>query len=273
MSQVPLYDTLAADYDRFVNWEARLAHEMPFFLRLFKEHGVERVLDAACGTGHHAIALALQGYQVVGADLSAPMIERARRNAMRHHAAGAVTFAVAGLGGLATLGETFDAVLCLGNSLPHLLTASSVAGALADFATVLRPGGLLVIQNRNLDRVWAERQRFMPPQVHQEDGGEWIFVRFYDFHPATLTFNMLRLRRGSEGWVQDLESTQLRPIFQRDLILGLAEAGFGEVILYGDYAGSAFDARESGDLIAVAYRSRNQNSSNTPLSLGEQQPR
>ena len=255
MSQVPLYDTLAADYDRFVNWEARLRHEMPFFLRLFEEHGVERVLDAACGTGHHALALARQGYQVVGADLSAPMIERARQNAIRRVSATAdVTFTVAGLGEMASMGDTFDAVLCLGNSLPHLLTEQAVAGALVDFAAVLRPGGLLVIQNRNLDRVWAEHQRFMPPQVHQEDGGEWIFVRFYDFHPETLTFHMLRLSRGPQGWVQDVESTELRPIFQRDLGLGLAEAGFGPVTFYGDYQGSAFDARESGDLIAVACR-------------------
>jgi glycine/sarcosine N-methyltransferase len=253
MNQVPLYDALAADYDRFVHWEARLAHELPFFERLFQQHGVERVLDAACGTGQHAIALARRGYDVLGADLSAPMIERARQNAARHDAAD-VTFVVAGLGGLASLGERFDAVLCLGNSLPHLLTAAAVAGALADFAAVLRPGGLLVIQNRNLDRVWAEQERFMPPQVHHEDGQEWLFVRFYDFHPATLTFNMLCLRQGPQGWAQDIESTQLRPIFQCDLGQGLVEAGFAHVDFYGDYGGSAFDAQESGDLIAVAHK-------------------
>lgn len=250
MSQVPLYDDLAADYDRFVNWQARLAHEMPFFERLFREHGVERVLDAASGTGHHAIALARRGYEVVGADLSAPMIERARQNAS---AAGVdVAFAVAGLGELARLGESFHAVLCLGNSLPHLLSAAAVAEALVDFSAVLRPGGLLVIQNRNLDRVWAERQRFMPPQAAREEGQEWIFVRFYDFHQETLTFNMLRLRRGGDGWVQDAASTELRPIFQRDLGLGLAEAGFARVTFYGDYQRAPFDAGESGDLIAVA---------------------
>ena len=252
MSQVPLYDALAADYDRFVNWEGRLAHEMPFFERLFQQHGVQRVLDAACGTGHHAIELARRGYDVVGADLSAPMIERARQNGAT--AGVKAAFFVAGLGELARPGETFDAALCLGNSLPHLLTADEVAAALVDFANVLRPGGLLVIQNRNLDRVWAGQERFMPPQVHRSGEEEWIFVRFYDFHRTTLTFNMLRLRRGKDGWAQDAASTELRPIFQRDLGLGLAEAGFGQVLFYGDYEGSAFHVQESGDLIAVAQR-------------------
>jgi SAM-dependent methyltransferase len=250
---VPLYDALAVDYDRFVNWEGRLSHELPFFVSLFERHGVRRVLDAACGTGHHAIALAREGYRVVGTDLSAHMIARARENASAHGVE--AEFAVAGLGGYAALGQTFDAAICLGNSLPHLLSGAAVAEALADFAAVLQPGGLLVIQDRNFDRVWRERERFMPPQAHQESAGEWIFVRFYDFHEESLTFNMLRLRRTAEGWSQSIESTELRPIFAGDLVSTLASAGFDPVTLYGSYDGSPFDPAASGDLIAVAGRS------------------
>ena len=253
MSRVPLYDALAADYDRFVNWKARLAYELPFFDHLFAGQEGLHVLDAACGTGHHAIALAQRGYRVVGTDLSTAMIERARENAL---AAGVdVRFAVAGLGELAALGEAFDAVLCLGNSLPHLLTAAAVDNALLDFATVLRPGGLLVIQNRNFDRVWTQRERFMGPQSHRDGEGEWLFVRFYDFHEETLTFHIVRLQRTEEEWTQDVESTELRPIFRKDLAAALAAAGLGDVVFYGNYDGSAFDPASSGDLIAVARKS------------------
>jgi 2-polyprenyl-3-methyl-5-hydroxy-6-metoxy-1,4-benzoquinol methylase len=243
---------LAADYDRFVNWKARLSHELPFLDALFKEHGVRRVLDAACGTGYHAIALAQRGYEVAGADLSAAMIDRARQNAQAEGVE--VHLAVAGLGELATLGRTFDAVLCLGNSLPHLLSAQAVDKALADFAAVLRPGGLLVIQNRNFDLVWARQERFMPPQAHREEAGEWLFLRFYDFHAETVTFNMIRLRRTEEGWAQHVESTELRPIFRDDLATALATAGLDRISFYGSYDGSSFDPAQSGDLIAVALK-------------------
>ena len=252
MSRVPLYDALAADYDRFVNWKGRLAHELPFFDQLFAGQDVLHVLDAACGTGHHAVALAQRGHRAVGADLSAAMIERARENAS---AAGVdVRFTVAGFGELAALGEAFDAALCLGNSLPHLLTAAAVDNALVDFAAVLRPGGLLVIQNRNFDRVWAKRERFMGLQSHRDDEGEWLFVRFYDFHAETLTFHMIRLRRTEEGWAQDVESTELRPIFRDDLAAAIAAVGFENAAFYGGYDNSAFDPAISGDLIAVARR-------------------
>jgi SAM-dependent methyltransferase len=252
VSRVPLYDALAADYDRFVDWPGRLAHELPFLTSLFQDHGVHRVLDAACGTGHHAIALTSQGYQVMGADLSGAMIQRARENAFAHGVE--ASFVVAGLGGFAALGETFDAAICLGNSLPHLLSAPAVTGALVDLAAVLRPGGLLVIQNRNFDRVWVRQERFMPPQSYHDDSGEWLFVRFYDYRDETVDFNMVRLQRTGDGWSQDVESTKLRPIFRDDLAASLATAGMSEIACYGSYDGSAFDPDGSGDLVSVSRR-------------------
>jgi hypothetical protein len=178
------------------------------------------------------------------------MVERAQANAA---AAGVdARFEVAGFGEAAALGEKFDAAICLGNSLPHLLTGEAVSAALADFAAVLRPGGLLVLQNRNFDRVWAERERFMGPQSYRDGAGEWLFLRFYDFHEETITFNMIRLWRTGEEWSQSVEATELRPIFRDGLQAALAQAGFGDVTFHGAYNGSAFDPAQSGDLVAVA---------------------
>lgn len=116
MTRVPLYDDLGADYDRFVDWTARLAFELPVLEGLLARYGARRVLDAACGTGRHAIALAERGYQVLGADLSAGMVAQATANAL---AAGVeVPFVEAGLGELAVAAPgPFDAVLCLGQDI------------------------------------------------------------------------------------------------------------------------------------------------------------
>lgn len=253
MSEVPLYDAFSADYDRFVDWPARLAHELPFLEARFREHGVRRVLDSACGTGQHALALARRGYEAAGADLSEGMVARAR--ALAAEAGLQVPFAVAGFGHLAeALAGPFDAVLCLGNSLPHLLTASEVHGALADFAAVLRPGGVLIIQNRNYDRVWPRRERFMPLQVHREGEREWLFFRFMDWHEATLTFNVVTLERSGGQWSYRIGATELRPILQAELAVSLPQAGFAGVRFYGDYQGNPFDPEASGDLIVVAIR-------------------
>lgn len=258
---VTLYDALSEDYDRFVNWENRLAHEMPFIERILREADAGRVLDVACGTGMHAIELARRGYKVVGADLSAPMIKRARENAAI--AGVEARFVVAGFSELAKklalspverVSGPFDAVLCLGNSLPHVLSDGDLGDALADFAAVLRPGGLLLIQNRNFDAVLAHRKRFMEPEAHREDDREWLFVRFYDFHPeGTITFNMVVLRRDAAGqWSQQVEATELRPIVHSELIASLTAAGFTNIVCYGDMQGSPFDLESSGNLVTIA---------------------
>ena len=252
-----MYDEFSANYDRFVNWTSRLAYEMPLIenqLQSISASGAFRVLDAACGTGMHTIELARRGYAAAGADLSARMIERARENAVS--AGVAARFETAGFGQLQSAfgPESFDALLCLGNSIPHLLNAPELAAALEDFAACLRPGGLLLVQNRNFDAVLENRQRWMEPQSFREGEREWIFVRFYDFEPdGKIAFNILTLERDAQGtWSQQLTTTRLWPQRESDLLQALTAAGFGEVIRYGDMQGSAYDPQTSPNLILTA---------------------
>ncbi len=57
------YDNFSSDYDRFVSWPGRLALEMPFLTSRLREIGANSVLDAACGTGMHTLALAQAGFE------------------------------------------------------------------------------------------------------------------------------------------------------------------------------------------------------------------
>ncbi len=250
-----MYDDLSHDYDRFVNWPARLAVELPFIERVLQQVEARRVLDAACGTGRHAIALAERGYQVIGVDLSPGMVGQARRNADR--AGVEVRFEVAGLGHLhTTVGNGFDALLCLGNSLPHLITPADIRAALEDFAALLRPGGLVLIQNRNFDAVMTQNLRWMEPQAHRQGDEEWLFLRFYDFITGDLLrFNIVRLYRAGQGpWEQCVSTTWLRPLGHDELVLFLEESGLVEIRAYGDMEGNPFAPEGSPNLIVTARR-------------------
>ncbi len=251
-----MYETLSSDYDRFVDWPNRLALELPFITDKLQENSARTVLDAAAGTGMHAIALVQQGYQATGADISRGMVEQARLNALE--AGAPVRFAIAGFGELAhTFGTAcFDALLCLGNSLPHLLSRNDLDKTLTDFAATLKPGGMLLIQNRNFDAVVANHVRWMEPQAYSENGTEWIFQRFYDFEPdGLLTFNMVILKRlGHGSWSQEVISSRLRPILKFELLLSLSEAGFNTFKLYGQMGGAVFDADLSPNLVVLAHK-------------------
>ena len=259
-----MYDTFSANYDRFVNWQSRLAFELPFLEEQLKPlQGTPdhpgRVLDAACGTGMHAIALARRGWAAAGADLSAPMIARAQANAAE--AGLNLPLAAAGFGQLAGAFRPnpifpFDAVLCLGNSLPHLLTPAELVSALGDFAACLRPGGRLILQSRNFDAVLAQRERWMEPQSYREGQHEWLFLRFYDYDPdGRITFNIQTLQReGAGDWQQHVDSTRLWPQRQSELAEALAMTGFNQLQAFGGLNGSPFDPQTSGNLVWVATR-------------------
>lgn len=249
-----MYDSLSEDYDRFVDWPARLALEIPFLEKELHAAGARTILDAACGTGMHAIALATRGFTVAGADFSAGMVARARENAAG--AGAGVRFEQAGFGEMmAVFGAgSFDALVCLGNSLPHVATAALLDAALLDFAACLRPGGLLILQNRNFDAVLSRRERWIPPQAHREEDREWLFVRFYDFEPdGTLTFHVITLRRAGAGpWSQSVTSTALLPLREAQLLEALAKAGFQATARIGSVQGEAFAPERSPDLIITA---------------------
>ncbi len=258
------YDDFSQDYDRFVNWQNRLAAEIPFLEQLLKpvESGNNqptKVLDAACGTGMHAIELARRGYRTAGADLSLRMIETARQNAEKAEVD--VAFQTAGF---THLRETFqdseifpfDAITCFGNSLPHLTTRDKIQEALIDFNQCLRKGGVLVLQNRNFDVVMAKRERWIGPQSHTEGDSDWLFLRFYDFDPdGLITFNIVRLKR-EEGheWKQAVSTVRLYPLLQEEMLELLELAGFEQVESFGKMENESFRPLTSENLVISARR-------------------
>ncbi len=257
-----MYDKFAASYDYFVNWDERLTYELPFLETQLRSLGASptqiRVMDSACGTGHHAIALAKIGFQMAGSDLFPQMVSLAEINARSADAN--VVFRTAGFGSITdTFGQPgeFDAVLCLGNSLPHVASEDELGRALGDFCNLLRPGGMLVLQMRNFDLVMGQKKRWMEPQTVTNGGTERLFLRFYDFEPdGKIQFNIISLNRKAHStWHTQLTSTHLFPIYFEVLQNNLLSLGFNEIRLYGNLAGEPFAPDSSGDLVLVARKS------------------
>ena len=256
-----MYDNFSADYDRFVNWNERLAFEMPFIEKQIQKVKSRKnqpldILDTACGTGMHAVALAKLGHKVSAADLFPEMIYKSHHNA--HEAGVELQLVKAGLGDMArTFGrENFDLVLCLGNSLPHLLTLAELADSVRDFAACLRPGGMVLIQNRNFDAVMSSKMRWMDPQPYHEGEAEWLFQRFYDFEPdGLIRFNIVTLKRyGSSSWQAAVTDTRLRPQLRAEIEQTALRAGFIDLQFSGSMKGEPFAPVSSGNLILTAYK-------------------
>ncbi len=189
----------ASDYDTFVNWDARLARELPFFLRLFAEAGVRSLIDVGAGSARHAIAFAEQGMTVDAVDPDDSMLAQAEANVAEAaeriaEAGGELRLVRGGFGELASLGlGGADALLCTGNALPHVAGLAGLREALADFHAVLRPGGVLVLHLLNHARLLGGKPRVIPPIIREVPEGTRVFLRVIDY-PVGGRVPRLRLR-------------------------------------------------------------------------------
>ena len=135
-------------WDELIDWEKRKAGEGGFFEKLLREHGVQSVIDVSTGSGFHAVQLKQAGFDVVATDGSSTMLTKARANFREHgleiqsHYRDWLSLDPQDLG-------QFDAVVCLGSSLCHVFAAHDRLNVLEKFRALLKPGGLLIVDQRN----------------------------------------------------------------------------------------------------------------------------
>lgn len=112
-----------------------------------------RVLDCPCGQGRHAHLLAEAGFDVDAADYSAPLIGAARARGtgrtLRYRKADMRRLPAAWTG-------RFDAVVNLFTSFGFFADPRDDARVIAEFARVLKPGGVLLWHGGDRDGVMAK---------------------------------------------------------------------------------------------------------------------
>ncbi len=241
------YDRLAGDYDLMTGFEKRSVAEKPFFKLLVDSYGIRSAVDAGAGTGFHSLLLSELGLKVSAVDVSPAMLEALRRNAgFRGLEVETVRSTFADIG--RRLRGTYDAVFCLGNSLPHVLTEEQLLAALAAFRSLLGSGGILFVQLLNYTKLLAGRERIQ----NVRENGEKLFIRFYDYGEVLLQFNILTLTRLPSGFETHLESVPLRPWVGGDLRPLLERAGFSSTRLFGGISMGPFEGNVSKDLVILA---------------------
>jgi len=120
------------------------------------------VLDLACGTGRHAIGMALRGYRVTGLDFNAHYLELAAAEAAR--AGAEVKWST---GDMRELGfeREFDGVYSYFTSFGYFSDGENET-VLANIARALKPGGRFLLEMANRDwilthpqqRSWTQRE-------------------------------------------------------------------------------------------------------------------
>ncbi|MCL5985280.1 MAG: class I SAM-dependent methyltransferase [Actinobacteria bacterium] len=234
-----------------IDWGKRLSAEWPFFKSYFDRYSMRSILDIGCGTGEHAIFFSEKGYKVIGIDPSSEMIRVAREKVSE--GVNSPEFLIAGFEQISDLGGSpFDCVLCIGNTLPYVESESRLLVTLKDISNSLGDNGIFITQSRNFDLMKKGRNRFLPISSYKDKVDEKILLRFYDVFENTAVLNLVEINNVDGSWEYTLNSSSQFPLFKKTLIDSLANAGFKEIELFGDFKKSAFDIGKSADLIIVA---------------------
>jgi SAM-dependent methyltransferase len=229
------YESISAYYDHIFPVDAQAVR----FLAARARAG-SRVLDLACGTGGHAVELARLGHRVTGVDLDAAMIRLAQAKAAAAMAGGkggphfqVLDMREAGK----SLPAGYGLVYCVGNSLVHLESEQAIGEALADWRGLLEPGGNLVVQILNYDRIVARHVVELPTLVSENP--PLRFVRRYD-HSAGDRVVQFRteLTVREAGGERTVSNTVPLCIVSKEALERLArEAGFRHLEVFGGFGG------------------------------------
>lgn len=194
-----------------------------------------RVLDAACGVGVDAAVLVRRGLRVTIADASASMLcQAADRLAAEGIQVDAVHSRWDELPTRVPAGA-FDAILCSGNSIGHVRDEAEMITVFESFASVLAPGGMVVLDTHDWEYVCSAGNRVLvEPRVLARNGRRCL--RTYVWHvptprPQTVELELCFVFLDGESASSRTHMIEMHPFTRRQLRDRLQRAGFRNVAL------------------------------------------
>lgn len=227
------YDSVASRHRLFYrDWPDFVKQEGSWLDKVLLPRRARTVLDCTCGIGTQAIALALLGYEVCASDLSDENLAEAQRGADEF----GVTVAwqrgdVRALDEISLAGP-FDAVLSLGNSLSHLLTEADMQAALRQMVDQARPGGLVIIGQRDWETIAVQRPRFQFRHEHLDTpapGQRTVLWDLWSYDDPLVTFEVFFSQGGPDGWQTEVFPLRYRMWRRAEIVEMMEEAGLSSV--------------------------------------------
>ena len=231
MSQ--FYNQIAEKYD-FI-FPLSPAHKTFFASEL---HG-KTILDVGAATGNLTAYLSSQGYEVTAIDLSERLIAKAAEKG--------ITVQQLNMLAIDEL-PTFDNIVCIGNTLPHLDSKASVQLFLQKAYGQLTQGGKLVLQLVNFQKYFAQQQGDYLGNLPLIENDKVKFERYYYLNEE----GKIRFKTILDDTIKNEEL--LQPIFADQLTEWLTQIGFQAINLYGNFKKDPFDKEKSMALIVTAVK-------------------
>jgi 2-polyprenyl-3-methyl-5-hydroxy-6-metoxy-1,4-benzoquinol methylase len=252
------YDKEAQHYDSFN--EERSAVINKTIENILKKHNVKTVLDLTCGTGSQVFYLHQQGYDVIGSDFNAKMLEVARNKALQQKLN--IKFIqgdmrevqVEQLDSLSK--HLFDAVITIFNAIGHV-TKSDFEKTIQNVHANLKPNGLYIFDIFNLDYMLHENN-ITKLTIDWQTVTKNIKAREIQYstidQDGTLASYTILHEQTDDQQPQISQSFQTLQIYTAQQLKNMLEKNGFKVLAQTDVDGSEFKQFESERILTVAQK-------------------
>lgn len=188
------YDTIAQFYDDIMGDQEEIAAYISEFI-MQRNPNAESLLEVACGTGALMKQLSVY-YEVSGLDKSTAMVKIAKDNIpeAKLHQLDMVDF---------KLNEKFDVIICMNDSINHLLNFSDWKKMFTNISRHLNSGGVFIFDINTEFKL--EEISIVPPMVHEFD--ENILIIDVQKQRARYEWNLRIFKHNSNNKYEMYEET------------------------------------------------------------------
>ncbi len=218
----------------FVGWDNRRRGENGFLVSQLNRYQSRRVLDVALGDGVDTIYLLQQGFDVSCNEIDDAFRKKAIENA-KNQGCDISPTALDWRDLTAEYGkESVDAIICMGNSLTCLFDRENQLEVLRQFRTILKPGGALLIDERNYQRILDNRAAALSGELHST--GEYLYTgtkkvqtRFVRVTDDEVIVEYVHNEKALKAYYR------IYPFKRGELLRLLQDAGFPQIQQFSDY--------------------------------------
>ena len=241
------YKILANDYEA-LNPKEEIFKQKDFFDKLIKDYSVNSCLDCACGMGWHLFMLNELGIECFGSDLSSEMLSFAAKNLEGIN----ISLKQGDYRRLSDFwNRKFDMIICMSNSLNHMLQDNDTIEALNSMYEQLNVDGILVIDNGISDRLIKHKPKFIPARI-LKDTAFYFFLEYPNENE--MIFNILCVKKTENSFEQAFDTMTLNAMKKSKLENLFLHTHFGKIDYFGDHGFGEYSIDESGRLIAIAQK-------------------
>lgn len=240
-SQNEFYSSISTYYSEIFPYKPA---QLQFVKKQLGQIEGAKILDIGCATGELSYHLAEQGAEVTGIDLNSDLIAQAKSSQIHPD----LHFQVGDMLKLTTdfQPKSFNAALCFGNTLVHLLSAERIQKMLEGVHQVLKPDGKFLLQILNYDYILEKKVTELP--LIETESTRFIRKYIIDEDAPLIKFQTELVLKKEGKSVRNV--TPLLALRSEELKKLLSQSGFRNIELFANFKEEPF----GGDHLPLVVR-------------------